>query len=88
MTVTILPRPRALQAAAGTSGPSSGAGKAGPLGPGAGVLMTEFLLPTMLPTDPARKMKSAWKIGEGVAYVFAAERVISGKVAGICVSMA
>lgn len=83
MTVTILPRSRAPQAAAGTSGPSSGAGKAGPLGPGAGVLMTEFLLPTMLPTDPARKMKSAWKIGEGVAYVFAAERVISGKVAGM-----
>lgn len=83
MSVTILPRPRALQAAAGTLGPSSGASKAGPLGPGAGVLMTEFLLPTMLPTDPARRMKSAWKIGEGVAYVFAAERVISGKVAGM-----
>jgi hypothetical protein len=28
-------------------------------------------------------MNSAWKIGEGVAYVFAAERVISGKIAGM-----
>ena len=83
MSVNILPRPRAPHAAAGTlSGPSTGS-KAGPLGPGAGVLMTEFLLPTMLPTDPARRMKSAWKVGEGVAYVFAAERVISGKVSGM-----
>lgn len=83
MSVHIPPRPQALSAAAGTLGPPSGTSKAGPLGPGAGVLMTEFLLPTMLPTDPARRMKSAWKIGEGVAYVFAAERVISGKIAGM-----
>lgn len=83
MSVHIPPRPQALSAAAGTLGPPSGTSKAGPLGPGAGVLMTEFLLPTMLPTDPARRMKSAWKVGEGVAYVFAAERVISGKVAGM-----
>jgi phage portal protein BeeE len=83
VSVNILPRPRAPYAAAGTSGYPSSTGKAGPLGPGAGVLMTEFLLPTMLPTDPARRMKSAWKVGEGVAYVFAAERVISGKVAGM-----
>ena len=83
MSVTLPPRTTVLNAAAGTAGPPSGAAKAGPLGPGAGVLMTEYLLPTMLPTDPSRRMKSAWKIGEGVAYVFAAERVISGKVAGM-----
>ena len=83
MSVTLPPRTMAPHAAAGTAGPPSGAAKAGPLGPGAGVLMTEYLLPTMLPTDPARRMRSAWKVGEGVAYVFAAERVISGKVAGM-----
>lgn len=83
MSVHIPPRTQALHAAAGTSGPPSGTGKAGPLGPGAGVLMTEYLMPTMLPTDPARRMKSAWKIGEGIAYVFASERVISGKIAGM-----
>lgn len=79
MSVTIPPRPAPLAPAPLTSSQ----GKAGPLGPGAGVLMTEYLLPTMLSTDPGKRMKSAWKIGESVAYVYAAERVISGKVAGM-----
>ena len=83
MSVHIPSRLQAPTTAAGTLGPPSGTSKAGPIGPGAGVLMTEYLLPTMLPTDPAKRMKSAWKIGEGVAYVFAAERVISGKIAGL-----
>lgn len=79
MSVTIPPRPAALVPALLTSSQ----GKAGPLGPGAGVLMTEYSLPNTLPTDPARRMRAAWRVGEGVAYVFAAERVISGKVAGM-----
>jgi SPP1 gp7 family putative phage head morphogenesis protein len=83
VSVQIPSRPRARTTAAGTLEHSSAASKAGPIGPGAGPLMTEYLLPTMLPTDPGRRMKSAWKIGEAVAYVFAAERVISGKVAGM-----
>jgi Phage portal protein len=53
--------------------------KAGPVGPGAGVLNTEFLLPMMLPTDHAHRMSQAVKLGTEVAYIRAAERVISGK---------
>jgi len=77
MSVQIPPRPAAPTVAS----PSSA--KAGPLGPGAGKLMTEYLLPAMLPTQPQQRMKKAWQIGESVAYVFAAERVISGKIAGM-----
>lgn len=83
MSVTIPPRPAPTAPPTSTLTSSQGSAKAGPLGPGAGVLMTEYLLPTALPTDPAKRMKSAWKIGEAVAYVYAAERVISGKVAGM-----
>lgn len=83
MSVQIPTRTRALTTAAGTLEHSSAASKAGPIGPGAGPLMTEWRLPTMLPTDPGQRMRSAWKIGEGVAYVFAAERVISGRIAGM-----
>lgn len=83
MSVTIPPRHQARHAAAGTLAAPSQTSKAGPLGPGAGVLMTEYLLPGVLPTDPSKRMRTAWKLGEGVAYVFAAERVISGKVAGM-----
>lgn len=78
MSVTIPPRPSAPAAAAIPS-----TAKAGPLGPGAGKLMTEYLLPAMLPNQPQQRMRKAWQIGEGVAYVFAAERVISGKIAGM-----
>jgi hypothetical protein len=53
--------------------------KSGPVGPGAGVLNTEFLLPMMLPTDHAQRMGQAVKLGTEVAYIRAAERVISGK---------
>lgn len=83
MSVHIPSRPQAPTPAAGTLTRSSGASKAGPIGPGAGVLMTEYHLGTALPTDPSKRMRSAWKIGESVAYVFAAERVISGKIAGM-----
>ncbi len=56
--------------------------KAGPIGPGAGVLMTEYLMPMMLPTDPQRKMRMSLKLGTEVSWIRAAERVISGKIGG------
>src|SRR5512135_3103254 len=56
--------------------------KAGPIGPGAGVLQTEYLLPMLLPTDPARKMRMALSVGSEVSWIRAAERVISGKIGG------
>jgi len=83
VSVRIPPRLQGPNAAAGTLGDFSRASKAGPLGPGAGKLMTEYLLPGMLPSQPQQRMRKAWQIGESVAYVFAAERVISGKVAGM-----
>ena len=52
--------------------------KAGPVGPGAGVLMTEFPL-SILGDNPQRKMAQAWKLGIEVLWIRAAERVISGK---------
>ena len=54
--------------------------KAGPTGPGAGVLNTEFLLPMMLPTDHAQRMAQAIKMGTEVAYIRKAEGVISDKI--------
>ena len=56
--------------------------KAGPIGPGAGVLTTEYLMPMLLPTDPARKMRMAMSVGQEVSWIRAAERVISGKIGG------
>jgi hypothetical protein len=56
--------------------------KAGPIGPGAGVLMTEYLMPMMLATDPQRKIRMALKLGQEVSWIRAAERVISGKIGG------
>lgn len=55
--------------------------KAGPVGPGAGVLNTEFLLPMMLPNQPGKRMQEAVKLGREVAYVKAAEATIGGKIA-------
>lgn len=57
--------------------------KAGPLGPGAGPLMTEYHISSFLPRDPREKMKSAWNLGQSVAYVFASERVIAGKLSTV-----
>jgi hypothetical protein len=44
--------------------------------------MTEYLLPTILGTEPQQRMQRALKIGTEVDWVRAAERIISGKVAG------
>ncbi|MDD5304939.1 MAG: phage portal protein [Elusimicrobia bacterium] len=62
--------------------PKPAEAKAGPIGPGAGVLMTEYLMPMMLPTDPQRKMRMSLKLGQEVSWIRAAERVISGKIGG------
>ncbi len=55
--------------------------KAGPVGPGAGPLMTEFLLPNVLSTDPRKGMQRAVQIGVEVAYIRLAEMTISAKIA-------
>ena len=61
--------------------PRAAAEKAGPVGPGAGPLMTEFLLNGALPADQHRKMAQAVNIGREVAYVRLAEMTISSKIA-------
>lgn len=57
-------------------------GKASPLGPGAGVLMTEYTLPTVLGNTPQARMQRSLKVGIDVDWVRSAERVISARVAG------
>lgn len=62
------------------AGPA-GMQKAGPLGPGAGVLQTEFPLDLLLgryASNPAKKMQKAWQLGIAVPWIRAAERVIAG----------
>ena len=52
--------------------------KAGPIGQGAGVLMTEFPLSTLgNMTTPQAKMRQAWKLGIEVPWIRAAELVIA-----------
>ena len=58
-------------------------GKAGPIGSGAGPLMTEILLPGILGDNPQARMRTAWQMGIKVKWVRAAERVISGKFSGV-----
>jgi SPP1 gp7 family putative phage head morphogenesis protein len=58
--------------------------KAGPVGPGAGVLMTEFPLSTLGgQQSPQQKMRQAWKLGIEVPWIRAAELVIAGKIQGL-----
>lgn len=53
--------------------------KAGPIGPGAGVLQTEFPLLSILGhRSPQSKMRRAWELGISVPWIRAAERAISG----------
>ena len=55
--------------------------KAGPVGQGSGVLMTEFPLSTLgNQSTPQQKMRQAWKLGIEVPWIRAAELVIAGKV--------
>lgn len=67
------PQPRSL--------PSSSA-KAGPIGPGAGVLMTEFTLPTVLGQDPNQRMQRYMRMANEVDWIRAAERIIGGRISG------
>ena len=78
MSVYIPPRPVAPVPAS----PAPALGKAGPLGPGAGVLQTEYPLFT-LGNSPQSRMRKAWQLGQAVSYVYAAERTISGKLASM-----
>ena len=57
--------------------------KAGPIGSGAGPLMTEILLPGILGDRPQARMRTAWQMGVKVKWIRAAERVISGKFSGV-----
>jgi hypothetical protein len=56
--------------------------KAGPVGPGAGPLLTEYALSSVLKRTPQEVMKQAANLWREVAWIRAAERVISGTVAG------
>ena len=57
--------------------------KAGPLGPGAGPLMTEPLLSTFLRKTPQEKMRRAWQMGISVPWIRVAEKAISDAAAGV-----
>src|SRR5512146_2433818 len=55
--------------------------KAGPIGPGAGVLMTEFPLATIFNrNDPASKMRKAFHLGWSVPWIRKAENVIANAI--------
>ena len=79
-----IPARAAAQLAAGpltASNPGS-SGKAGPLGPGAGVLMTEYLLANVMGSEPQERMRKALTFGMAVDWIRACERVIANKVTG------
>lgn len=57
--------------------------KAGPIGSGAGVLLTEYPLFSYLGRDPATKMRTAYNIGWSVPWVRLAENVIGTRVATV-----
>lgn len=63
------------------SKPPIHAQKAGPVGPGAAVLTSEFPLssPARAPS-PQQKMRQAWRMGIEVPWIRAAELVIAGKI--------
>lgn len=79
-----LPARVSAQPGAGSSdvtGPGR-SGKAGPLGPGAGPLMTEYLLNTAMGGDPQQRMRKALQVGQDVDWIRAAERILSSTIAG------
>jgi hypothetical protein len=57
--------------------------KAGPIGPGAGVLMTEYPLFSFLKQDPPTKMRTAYQMGMSVPWIRRAEMVIGSKIATV-----
>lgn len=63
------------------------AAKAGPIGSGAGVLLTEYPLFSYLGKDPATKMRTAYQMGWNVPWIRTAERLIGSKVGTIDVDL-
>ncbi len=61
--------------------------KAGPIGPGAGVLLTEFPLSFILGNDARSRMRQAYKIGMEVPWVRKAEGVIASKVSTVGITL-
>ncbi len=57
--------------------------KAGPIGSGAGVLLTEYPLFSFLAQDPHQKMRTAYQVGMNTPWIRRAEMVIGSKVATV-----
>lgn len=54
--------------------------KAGPIGSGAGVLLTEYPLFSFLGKDPHTKMRTAYQMGWNVPWIRTSERLIGSKI--------
>jgi hypothetical protein len=61
--------------------------KAGPIGSGAGVLLTEYPLFSFLGKDPHTKMRTAYQMGWNTPWIRTAERAIGSKVATVDVDL-
>ena len=72
MSIYVAPRPAPAAPA-----------KAGPIGSGAGVLLTEYPLQSFLGKDPAQKMRTAYTMGMAVPWIRTAERLIGSKVSTV-----
>jgi hypothetical protein len=57
--------------------------KAGPIGSGAGVLLTEYPLMSFLGKDPHTKMRTAYQMGMSVPWIRRAELLIGAKVSTV-----
>jgi hypothetical protein len=63
------------------------AAKAGPIGSGSGVLLTEYPLFSYLGKDPATKMRTAYQMGWNVPWIRTSERLIGSKVGTVDVDL-
>ena len=59
------------------------AAKAGPVGPGAGVLLTEFPLSVYGRVSPQKRMQKAWALSFEVPWIAAAEDAITERFSGV-----
>lgn len=57
--------------------------KAGPIGSGAGVLLTEYPLQSFLGKNPHQKMRTAFAMGMAVPWIRTAERLIGSRVSTV-----
>src|SRR6267142_3545508 len=57
--------------------------KAGPIGPGSGVLLTEFPLSSYGKPSPQKKMQRAWSLSFEVPWIAAAEDAINERFTGV-----